>query len=369
MPWPTKCWRQVCTERRRHSSVRAFSAVLALAGHLFSKIVQPKIATNERSGSAVATVTEVLDHLAYGVRGEMRAAIIAAFVVGCTALPVSMVVKPPLENECNRMPIQGCGPLVDAVLLYVGGDKPAATQQLARVKQANTPADLERFGKALRETASMPGASSVAGPLNEVADLLSSAGGPAMPASPGNSQRLASTQAPREIAVPAGSSAAIVGEKRREPQPDYATRALSATSDVTRIISSSFNLAEKGGRVSCRIAGVSAVCFRSLAGPLIITDVIGASGCSDRLFIGAAKSDTPDLGFDWAFEARDPAVTGTRFAVRGGEWLFFAIAPVKKDLSESPECQVSWSGFRPWIVPLMTTADEPPAWRQKLERR
>jgi len=279
-----------------------------------------------------------------------------------------MVVKTPLENECNRMPIQGCGPLVDAVLLYMGGDKPGATQQLARVKQANTPAELERFGKTLRETASMPGAETVAGPLNEVADLLTSSGSPSMPPNPGDSAPLASAPKPPEVA-PATANAQVAGEKRRDPQLDYATRALSATSDVTRIISSSFNLAEKGGRVPCRVAGVSAVCFRSLAGPLVITDVIGAPGCSDRLFIGAANSDTPDLGFDWSFEAPDAALTGARFAVRGGEWLFFAIAPGKKELSESAECQISWSGFRPWVVPLMTTADELPTWRQKIERR
>ncbi|MEI9949479.1 MAG: hypothetical protein WDO74_10970 [Pseudomonadota bacterium] len=96
---------------------------------------------------------------------------------------------------------------------------------------------------------------------------------------------------------------------------------------------------------------------------MLVTDVVGATGCPDRLFIGAAKSDTPDFGFGWSFEARDAAVTGARFAVRGGEWLYFAIAPRKKELSESTECQIAWSAFRPWIVPLMTSADDAPAWR------
>ncbi len=259
------------------------------------------------------------------------------------------------------MPIKGCGQLVDGVLLYVDGDKPGAMRRLDQVKQANTPADLERFAKTLRETASMPGASAVAAPRNEGADLLATTGTPPLSGASVGGPAQAPTSTRTETPTPTAATSTLV--ERQRQQPDYAVRALSATTDVTRIISSSFNLSEKTGRVPCKVAGLSAVCFRSLAGPLLVTDVVGATGCPDRLFIGAAKSDTPDFGFGWSFEARDAAVTGARFAVRGGEWLYFAIAPRKKELSESTECQIAWSAFRPWIVPLMTSVDEAPAWR------
>lgn len=37
--------------------------------------------------------------------------------------------------------------------------------------------------------------------------------------------------------------------------------------------------------------------------------------------------------------------------VSGGDWLQLAIVPGKKGASNSAECEVTWSGFRPWIVP------------------
>ena len=268
-----------------------------------------------------------------------------------------MVVKPPLQSQCQQLPIKGCGELVDGVLLYIQGDKPGATHKLTQVKPQNTPADLERFGKALRETAQMPGASGVAGALNQVADLLDSTGEPAAPAH-AMVGKVAGATAPARSDVPTPTSAASTIVERPRERDDLAARALSASADANRIVSESHALSAKEGRIPCKVAGLDAICFKGREGPLLVTDVIGASGCSDRLFIGATESDTPDFGSHWSFEARPTAVTGARFAVRGGEWLYFAISPGKKGLSESAECQIAWSGFRPWIVPGMTADRE-----------
>jgi hypothetical protein len=299
----------------------------------------------------------------------MRTPYLALWLVGCTELPVSTVVKPPLQSQCQRLPIKGCGELVDGVLLYVQGDKPGAMQKLTVVKQENTPADLERFGKALRATAEMPGASGVAGPLNQVADLLDSTGKQAAPAEGVVGVAvLAPPSAPARSDVPTPTSATLTIIDKPREHDDLAARALSASADANRIVSESYGLSAKEGRVPCKVAGLDAICFKGREGPLLVTDVIGASACTDRLFIGATESDTPDFGFHWSFEARATAVTGARFAVRGGEWLYFAIVPGKKGLSESAECQIAWSGFRPWIVPGMTAGGEGTEWHQSIER-
>lgn len=109
----------------------------------------------------------------------MRSAALGLVVLGCAVLPVSAVVKPPLQSQCERLPIKGCGDLVDGALLYAQGDKQGALHKIELAKQQNSPAELRQFGEALRQAAMLPGAESVAQPLNEVADLLGAAGSPA----------------------------------------------------------------------------------------------------------------------------------------------------------------------------------------------
>jgi hypothetical protein len=290
----------------------------------------------------------------------MRFAYLAICASGCAALPVSMVVKPPLESQCHRLPIKGCGELVDGVLLYADGDRAGAMQKVELVRRENTPADLQKFGEGLRAAAGLPGADSIAQPLNELADLLGA------PASPPATARVAtalattaaSTSNTRVVAAepPASVTSAgtmFGGASERE---EAVARALSASSDPNRIFSESYDLSAQEGRMPCKIEGVDAVCFKGREGPLLVTDVIGATACPERMFIGATESDTTLFGFHWLFETRTTPITSARFVVRGGEWLQFAILPGKKGLSGSPECQVSWSGFRPWVVPGMAAA-------------
>jgi hypothetical protein len=298
----------------------------------------------------------------------MRLAYFALCLISCAELPASMVVKPPLQSQCQRLPIKGCGELVDGVLLYAEGDKPGAMQKLAQVKQENTPAELAKFGQALRQAAELPGVSGLAQPLNQVADLLDS-GAPAKPEAPKQAAvTIVATVPAAAPAKPEEPFATVLAPRVAEVHEHYdsGARATSASADVNRIVSESHLLSAKEGRIPCKIEGVDAICFKGLEGPLVISDVIGSSVCSDRQFIAAAESDTPDFGFHWSFEARATPITGARFAVRGGEWLYFVILPGKKGLSESPECQIAWSGFRPWIVPGMTNEDQP-GWHKTIE--
>ena len=174
------------------------------------------------------------------------------------------------------------------------------------------------------------------------------------------------------VAPPTGASVTIV--ERPSEHEDLAVRALSASADANRIVSESRDLSGKDFGTPCKVAGLDAMCFKGREGPLLVTDIVGASACPDRLFIGSrraagdyvdANEHSTELGFHWVLEARPSAVTGARFVVRGGEWLNFAIVSAKGAPSGSSECQITWSGFRPWIVPGMTAVGEGSEWQQR----
>lgn len=121
----------------------------------------------------------------------------------------------------------------------------------------------------------------------------------------------------------------------------------NASGDPSRIITETRDLTMHAGRTPCRVMGLEAVCFQGREGPLLVTDVIGAAGCADRLFIGATESDTTQFGFHWLFEVPFSPITGARLLVRPGERLHYALVLRKPGLSSSSECQLTWSGFRP----------------------
>lgn len=298
----------------------------------------------------------------------MRSAWAWLFVVGCAGLPVSAVVKPPLECQCNRLPIKGCGNLVDGALQYAQGDKAAAMHNLDLARKQNSPAELGKFADSLRSAAAMPGAESVAQPLREVADLLSApAQAPDAPAEANTEAVVAAARAPIPQKVSTAAFARSGGNATKERNPNslaatgedlddvsnpYNRRsdvrlAPNASSDPSRIFTASQNLSAQEGRTACKIMGLDATCFTGREGPLIVSDVIGAPGCSDRLFLAATESDTTLFGFHWLFEVPYGPIVGARLIVRSGEWLQFAIVPGKKGPSGSSECQLTWSAFRP----------------------
>jgi len=282
---------------------------------------------------------------AYEYRGaairRVASAITLSIGIGsCAGMGASMVVKPPLQSECQRLPIRGCGELVDGVLLYVEGDKPAAMEKIREAKTENAPAELKPFAKSLRDAASLPGAGDFAVPMNEIADLL---------------------DAPAMASTAAISSAGITREAESAPLPkpvvpaviqqDPATRALSATADFGRLTTDTVDLSLANAREPCSVAGQDALCVKAREGALIVTDVIAGRSCPDRVFVGATLSDSTAFGFRWQLEATATALTGARLSIGAGERLQVALVPGKKGPSDSPDCFLTWSGFRPWIVP------------------
>jgi hypothetical protein len=298
----------------------------------------------------------------------MRAAFLAIGLAGCAGAAVSMVVKPPLQSQCQRLPIKGCGELVDGVLLYVEGDKPGALEKIKQAKDANEPAQLKAFAKALRGAASLPGAEDYAASMNEVAALLDS-GGAVRPTAeatanePGDDQDFGlggkRPKVDESGATQVSKSKAVQVSTQPVLQPDPSTRALSATVDLVHLMTETVDLSTADGRSPCKVAGLDALCIKAKEGPIVVTDVIGARACPERVFVVSTLTDSPDFGLRWSFEPGPIALTGARLVVRGGEWLQLAIVPGKKGASNSPECVVTWSGFRPWILPGTSSEADP----------
>lgn len=271
-----------------------------------------------------------------------------------------MVVKPPLQSQCQQLPIKDCGDLVDGVLLFVEGDKQAALRKINEVKNANEPAELKSFAEALRATAALPGADDFAEPMKEVADIIDSptVATSAKPGAPTEKPGIAAVE-PAAGVVRQGNTeiaAAVIPLDADRPllvQQDPATRALSATADFARLFTDTVDLSLTQNRTPCKVAGLDGFCTKVKQGVIVITDVITSRGCVDRVFVGATLTDSPDFGFRWEIEAGSTPLTGARLTVGGGDWLQVAVVPGKKSLPIAPDCIVTWSGFRPWIVSTM----------------
>jgi hypothetical protein len=266
----------------------------------------------------------------------------------CSALPVSSLIRSPIDSKCQSYGLKGCPELVDGAIAYVEGDKAGATRKLKGARALNTPEQLKQFAAALRTI----GDESDSGkPLVEVAALLSgevhatasiSAG--ALTAEPAEARQSASGA----LAKPEAEEPA---EAQRGPTPgQLALFALTAEHDPMRLVAESVPVSDVPG-ADCQIAGQPATCLRRRQGPVVVTDVVASDECASRVFLLAADSDTPAFGFLWMLPARLPGIHGAQFAVGGGQWLFVGVRPAAKPQPSDRACFVTWSGFRPRLIP------------------
>jgi len=286
-------------------------------------------------------------------QGSVRLAselLLAISVSGCAGAAASMVVKPPLQSQCQRLPIQGCGELVDGVLLYVQGEKEAALEKIQQAKDKNVPAQLKPFAKALRDSSTLPGAEDYAPTMNEIADLIDSSAkaAPKTASAPNDVQPIGEN--PYRHGSAPRATVTVAQPVPPAPVPDTALRALSATADFARLTTQTVDLSSTDNRTPCKVAGQDALCVKVRQGVIIVTDVVTGRLCPDRLLVVATVNDSPAFGYRWQVEAGPNALTGARLAIAGEEWLQVAIVPGNKGPSNSSECFVTWSGFRPWIV-------------------
>lgn len=281
----------------------------------------------------------------------MRAAAFLVALTACSALPVSAVIRAPVDSKCQSYGLKGCPELVDGAIAYVEGNKPVAIQKLESARALNTPAQLKQFASALRTIGE---ASESGQPLVEVAALLSGEGASAKivvkdPSATGTPPQPAAAASAVTPAPTAAATPAEGGRRRSRPE-EYVLLALTAPNDPMRQVTETVLVADAPA-ANCQILGTSATCARRRQGPVIITDVVASEECGSRAFLVASESDTPAFGYLWMLPARTAGIHGAHFAVRGGQWVFVGVKPPTKPQPTDRACFVTWSGFVPRLVP------------------
>lgn len=282
----------------------------------------------------------------------MRVIASALAVLGCSALPVSAAVRSPVDSRCQAMGLKGCPELVEGAVAYAEGHQRLAQQKLASAKQQNSPEDLARLAAALREVASRTEA---ARPLAEVAAILTSdepsppPSEPSAPSPPPEVAPSALLASPIQPLPPRSSPT----EERKAIAERLALYALTAREDPTRRVTETIELADAPG-TACQVAGSEAICLRRQKGPFVVTDVVTSEECGWRVSLAVSDSDAPAplFGFSWVVPARAQGVHGASFALRGGQWLYVAIKSAKPSPTDRA-CFVTWSGYRPRLVPSL----------------
>ena len=273
-------------------------------------------------------------------------------LVSCSVVPVSALIRSPIDSKCQSYGLKGCPELVEGAIAYAEGDKPLALKKLERARALNTPEQLQKFAVALRTVGE---ASPEAGkPLLEVAALLSSEAEvradvptPLVPPAP---HALPPTAARPALATQI--QAPEIDDARRPSLEQLTLHALSARSDPMRLMSETVWTEEAIG-VECKIGGTSATCVQPKQGPIIVTDIVASEECAQRVFLVTADSDTPAFGLHWLVPARAAGAHGSNLFVAGWQWLFVAIKPSIKPQPSDRGCFVTWAGFKPRLVPAV----------------
>ena len=164
-------------------------------------------------------------------------------------------------------------------------------------------------------------------------------------------------QATRSSAATAASAEPLPpgpDDSLEHDRTDFAVYALTAPVDPNPTETESLAFSEITGADTCSLGGMSGSCVARRAGPIVITDLLALNGCPGRLFVGASLSDKGPLGLRWFAEANASGLTGARLFVGGGEWLQLIFVPNAKADPHDARCVITWSGFRPRIVPGKT---------------
>jgi hypothetical protein len=271
-------------------------------------------------------------------------------VFGCSALPVSAMLRSPVDNKGQSYGLKGCPELVEGAIAYADGNKALGMQKLEAARALNTPEQLKPFAEALR-TIGKTGPDAAA-PLVTVADILvppmtAAVAAPALASGPATTASTAS--AARPSASRADEEEPGLPAARNDPYLQPILLALTASTDLLRLFTKTATV--KPGEINCEVSGDPATCGRQQEGPVVITDVVASPGCGDRAYLINAFSDTTGFGHAWVVPASTPGIHGARLVVKAGEWLHIGARPVEKAAVAKGACFVTWSGFRPRLVP------------------
>jgi hypothetical protein len=250
--------------------------------------------------------------------------------------------------------------MADGAVLVAEGKAAEGREKLRAGAAQNAPEDVRRFASAVVLVSKLPGVGQYAAPIASVAQFLEADATASVRTAqavqqPGQSPQSTSATAPAVTsATKASDSADKATSEPDRDRTDLAMYALTAPVDPTRTETESLGFAQVPAADPCSLAGMSGTCVARRAGPIVVTDLLALSGCPGRLFIGSSLSDKPSLGMRWFAEATPSGLTGARLFVGGGEWLQLIFVPNAKADPRDARCIVTWSGFRPRMVPGRT---------------
>lgn len=273
------------------------------------------------------------------------------------------MVKAPIQERCEQIPLKGCSEMSEGAVLVVEGKATEGKEKLRAGAVQNAPEDVRRFASAVVLVSKLPSVGQYAAPLASVAEFLeadanaSLRAAPAAPQAATQAQAAAAngaTPADEKAVATTGKPADTAASEVERDRTDFAVYALTAPVDPTRTETESLGFGQVPVTDSCSLAGMSGTCVARRPGPIVVTDLLALSGCPGRLFVGASLSDKPALGMRWFAEATPSGLTGARLFVGGGEWLQLILVPNPKADPRDARCIVTWSGFRPRMVPGRT---------------
>jgi hypothetical protein len=264
-----------------------------------------------------------------------------------------MVVKAPIQERCEQARLKGCPEVVDEIVLYIEGDEPAAMAKLKAGAKQNSPEDIRRFSEVLLRSSGIPGAAQFAGPITQITKVLMTETALENSVSVRDRAQTSPVRGTAKADSPlvATTVSSVTTAHAGPSRSDLALYALTAPVDPTRTETESVSFAAVTLPTPCVVAGVPGLCVSRREGPLVVTDLLSLSGCPGRLFVGAALSDDGGRGLRWFAEASASGLTGARLFVAGGEWLQVILVPSPKADQQDTRCAVTWSGFRPRMVP------------------
>ncbi|HEX2734916.1 MAG TPA: hypothetical protein VHM70_25095 [Polyangiaceae bacterium] len=286
----------------------------------------------------------------------MKIAFALLLLTACAGMSGALI-KTPLQQQCQGAGLKACPELSEGVALYIDGDKAGSTEQLRVVALSNSPQQVQVAAKAIVALSEIPAARNYAKPFADVAkQLLSMSAHPAIDASAQLAVGVSSTSAPSttQQSPPMSNPYDAQLSERQAALRSAADRVAVAPVDPSRLETRSTSLTLGGAR--CSVFGSDALCVRLLDGPFILTDYTSLGGCPDLLYLGAAPlEDNVDSQLriqpDWLLPVKDSGAFGAHFYVNGGTRLVAAVRPGGKELSRDPRCVITWSGFKPRLLP------------------
>lgn len=254
-------------------------------------------------------------------RRSLFASFFAASLATACGGAAGLVLKTPAVDKCEAAALKGCPELVDGVLLYVDGDdKNAAIAKIKDGAAKNSPEQLRQFATSLKDLTKISGASSFAGPINEVTALLG--------LEPGGAQN---------------AKQAAAAERQ-------SGRLLEATLDDFRGGTIFPSVNPKAG--PCPVVSpldkdpnpTIGTCIRAALGPVVLSNLYAPGGCPYDMFVMSGTKLDGDGWYVLVPANSAMSIQGALLVNDSESLIVGAHVPAESAGRFDPHCSVTWAG-------------------------